>query len=321
MADSFAGAGVQPLELNPRMTRWDRFTALGLMGLTGLCAYQWWIKDTLFRYPVIHYPNGIEFDWEEKDHWYKSLMSKNLTPKLYRQLRSVATEEAGVYGGFTLDKAIRSGVENPESSVGIYAGDEESYESFAPVFDKIIEEYHNGYTKDRKHKSSLNPKEVDPIPDPKKFEQYIVSTRMRVARNVRGLALCPGQSHHQRKELEHLAFDCFQELPKELAGHYCSLVDIDDATQQRLLKEHLLFNKDDKYLQSAGANRDWPNGRGVFHNHDKKFLCWVGEEDQLRIISMEKGADIHGVFSRLCNGVQSIENSVKKRGKEFMYVK
>ena len=36
---------------------------------------------------------------------------------------------------------------------------------------------------------------------------------------------------------------------------------------------------------------DWPEARGIFHNNDKTFLVWVNEEDQMRIISMEQGAD------------------------------
>ena len=30
-------------------------------------------------------------------------------------------------------------------------------------------------------------------------------------------------------------------------------------------------------------------GHGIFHNKDKTFLTWVNKEDQLRIISMQKG--------------------------------
>ena len=45
--------------------------------------------------------------------------------------------------------------------------------------------------------------------------------------------------------------------------------------------------------------RDWPEGRGIFHNDEKTFLTWVNEEDQLRIISMQKGGDVKGVFERL----------------------
>jgi arginine kinase len=34
---------------------------------------------------------------------------------------------------------------------------------------------------------------------------------------------------------------------------------------------------------------------------------WVNEEDQLRIISMQPGADIHAVFDRLCRAAAAIE--------------
>jgi protein-arginine kinase len=50
--------------------------------------------------------------------------------------------------------------------------------------------------------------------------------------------------------------------------------------------------------------RDWPEGRGIFHNKDKTFLTWVNEEDQLRIISMQEGGDVRAVFDRLARGIQ-----------------
>jgi hypothetical protein len=43
----------------------------------------------------------------------------------------------------------------------------------------------------------------------------------------------------------------------------------------------------DPNLKVAGMERDWPEGRGIFHNDAKTFLVWVNEEDQLRIISMQ----------------------------------
>ena len=65
--------------------------------------------------------------------------------------------------------------------------------------------------------------------------------------------------------------------------------------------------------------RDWPEGRGIFHNKEKTFLTWVNEEDQLRIISMEKGGDVKGVFERLAKGIGAVEESVKKEsGHAFM---
>ena len=64
--------------------------------------------------------------------------------------------------------------------------------------------------------------------------------------------------------------------------------------------------------------RDWPEGRGIFHNADKTFLVWVNEEDQLRIISMQKGGDVKGVFERLARGIKAVQESVKaESGKDF----
>jgi creatine kinase len=65
--------------------------------------------------------------------------------------------------------------------------------------------------------------------------------------------------------------------------------------------------------------RDWPEGRGIFHNEAKTFLVWVNEEDQLRIISMEKGGDVKKVFERLAAGIEAVEKSIKEEsGKTFL---
>merc|ERR1712203_1043255 len=54
--------------------------------------------------------------------------------------------------------------------------------------------------------------------------------------------------------------------------------------------DHFLFVSGDRNLIAAGMERDWPEGRGILHNEAKTFLLWVNEEDQMRIISMEKAA-------------------------------
>ena len=64
-------------------------------------------------------------------------------------------------------------------------------------------------------------------------------------------------------------------------------------------------------MEACGLNRDWPAGRGIFHNDDKTFLVWVNEEDQLRIISMQIGPDIETVFERLSRAVAHIEKVSK----------
>ena len=64
-------------------------------------------------------------------------------------------------------------------------------------------------------------------------------------------------------------------------------------------------------MKACNLNRDWPSGRGIFHNNDKTFLVWVNEEDQLRIISMQPGADIGQVFERLSRAAAAIEKIAK----------
>ena len=49
--------------------------------------------------------------------------------------------------------------------------------------------------------------------------------------------------------------------------------------QDELIKNHFLFKEGDKYLRDSNLNKDWPSGRGIFHNEGKTFLVWVNEED------------------------------------------
>merc|ERR1711863_11655 len=113
--------------------------------------------------------------------------------------------------------------------------------------------------------------------------------------------------------------NAFAKLEGDLAGNYYPLTGMDEAVRQKLVDDHFLFVSGDPNLKVAGMERDWPEGRGIFHNKDKTFLTWVNEEDQLRIISMEMGGDVKGVFSRLARGIKAVEDSVRKEsGREFM---
>lgn len=92
-----------------------------------------------------------------------------------------------------------------------------------------------------------------------------------------------------------------------------------ESDRKQLVADHFLFKKGDRFLESCGANRDWPESRGIFHNDQKTFLVWVNEEDQLRIISMQNGGDAKQVFERLVQGINAIEEQVKAAGREFSY--
>merc|ERR1712053_60310 len=145
------------------------------------------------------------------------------------------------------------------------------------------------------------------------------SVRIRVGRSIQGFGLSPGITKEQRVDVEALMKNAFAKLTGDLAGNYYPLTGMDEAVRQQLVDDHFLFMSGDPNLKVAGMERDWPEGRGIFHNKDKTFLTWVNEEDQLRIISMQKGGDVKAVFDRLARGISAVGDSVKKEsGKDFM---
>ncbi len=232
-----------------------------------------------------------------------SLLAKHLTKEVFELLKDKQT-----YNGYTLNDVIKSGVKNLDSGIGAYAGDEESYTLFAPLFDKIIEEYH-GFKKENFHQSNFNAADLV-APNPDKENKYIISTRIRVGRNLKGYPLGTAISDTQRNEIEQKVSQILTSFDGELAGNYYSLNNLSDDEQKTLVKDHFLFKSGDRFLEVAGLNRDWPNGRGIYHNKNKTFLVWINEEDQLRIISMQKGGNIQEVFNRLAKSVELIQQKI-----------
>merc|ERR1712241_827305 len=145
------------------------------------------------------------------------------------------------------------------------------------------------------------------------------SVRIRVGRSIQGFGLSPGITKQQRVDMEKLMVGAFAKMEGDLAGSYYPLTGMDEKVRQQLVDDHFLFMSGDPNLKVAGMERDWPEGRGIFRNADKTFLVWVNEEDQLRIISMQKGGDVKGVFSRLARGIQAVGDSVMaESGKGFL---
>lgn len=234
----------------------------------------------------------------------KSLLKKYLSREVLDACKNKKTQL-----GATLLDCIQSGVENLDSGVGIYAPDAEAYTLFAPIFNPIIEDYHEGFKPTDKHPATdfgdLNTiVNVDPT------GKYVVSTRVRCGRSLKGYAFNPCLTEANYKEMEDKVSAIFNTFEGELKGKYHPLTGMDKATQQQLIDDHFLFKEGDRFLQAANACRYWPTGRGIYHNDNKTFLVWVNEEDHLRIISMQKGGDLKAVFQRLVNAVNAIESKL-----------
>ena len=222
-----------------------------------------------------------------------SLARQYLTPAIFKTLKTKKT-----CTGFTLAQALRSGIANGDSAIGLYAGDAQCYEAFAALFLPVIQAYHRFAPREahRTDRSAL----ALPSPDP--HGRYIVSTRIRVARNLENIAFTPSMDARARREVAAKVRDCLKSLPAPLSGRYISMEKEGDPRDAGLL-----FPRGDRFQETAGINRDWPTGRGCFVSQDKKFRVWINEEDHLRIISMDDHGDMGETFNRLCQGLDLME--------------
>ena len=243
-------------------------------------------------------------------------MSKCLTKEIYEKLCDKKTPS-----GFSLDQAIQTGVDNPGHpfimTVGCVAGDEESYEVFADLFDPVIEKRHGGYKKTDRHRTDLNPENlIGGLLD----EKYVLSSRVRTGRSIKNLSLPPQCTRAERRKVEALVTEALDSLDEEFKGKYYPLAKMTEHEQEQLIEDHFLFDKPvSPLLLASRMARDWPDARGIWHNDKKNFLVWVNEEDHTRVISMEKGGNMKAVFERFCTGLNKVETAIKGKGYGFMW--
>merc|ERR1712046_129415 len=265
-------------------------------------------------------------DLSNHSSFFAEVMKAN--PGLYDKLKTKNTKL-----GVTFGHCIKTGVDNPGhpmiKTVGAVAGDEESYELFKDFFDPVISARHGGYAADAKHPTDMNPANLSKTPiDP--TGKYVLTTRCRTGRSVRGTRLPPCCSFEERRELERVIVKGLMGLEGDLKGDYFPLhgnrsyaakpngMSLEKEEELRS-KGNLFQEPDSTLLLSSGCGRHWPDGRGVFHNDAANFFCWVNEEDQMRIISMEKGDDIKRIFVRFATACDSVGKVLKAEGKDFMH--
>ena len=247
---------------------------------------------------------------------HKSLMRKTMTPELFDQLKEVKSSK-----GYTLFNGMQAGVLRPHLGVGFTCGDEECFELFKDVINPIVQGWHGFDPTTQTHTSDLDYDKLEfSESDAALFAKYVKSTRVRAARNISGFSLPAGSSKEDRLAVEEVLKEAFGMLPENLQGTYYPLGELTSEQEDELQAGGFLFQKPGpmQLLGAAGAGRDWPSGRGIFHNPEKTVLCWCNEEDQCRIIAMENGGDIKGVFTRFCQLSNAIKDASEKAGKKLM---
>ncbi|HKL01144.1 MAG TPA: phosphagen kinase [Desulfotignum sp.] len=226
-----------------------------------------------------------------------ALAARFLTRALFDRLamRKTAT-------GFTLPLAIQSGQKNHDSSIGIYAGDAESYTLFREIFDPVITSYHQitGPVRHTGELALLDTADLDPDGD------FIVSSRVRVARNLAAHAFPPHISRQDRQCVEKQILDALKLLPAPLKGCYHPMGELEPEQIPRECLAGRAFPPGDRFQEAAGIIRDFPLSRGIYTSEDKKFMVWINEEDHLRIICMERSGHLVRVFNRLATALEML---------------
>jgi len=231
----------------------------------------------------------------------KSALSRHMTKEVWEEYKD-QKDDAGV----SFKTCVFSGIKNLDSGIGLYAGSHSSYTKFNKLFDAVIKEYH-GHDVDAKHKTDMTSEGLTNADFAEDEAAMVNSTRIRVGRNLKAYPLGPGVTKEQRLEIMNTVVKACENFDDDLKGTFYPLEGMSKETQDQLIADHYLFKEGDRFLEACNLNRDWPSGRGIFHNNAKTFLIWVNEEDQLRIISMQPGAGIKEVFDRLCRAAKTIE--------------
>merc|ERR1719181_524066 len=289
-------------------------------------------KEAVF--PVDPVPDELP-DLTKHSNCMADLLKAN--DKLYDEIKGRVTK-----AGVNLGHCIKTGIDNPGhphiKTVGLTAGDEESYETFKELFNPVITDRHNGYDPTTQKQptnldiSQLSDTDIDPT------GKYVLTTRVRTGRSIRGFKLPPTISFEERRKLEALAVKGLLNMKGDLAGDYFPLNGshsyapkpdgMSVAKEEELRSCGNLFQEPDStLLLASGMGRHWPDGRGVFHNNGKNLFIWVGEEDHLRIVSMQgsrsgptkEGKQIKEVTARFMRACEAVEKVLKAEGSGFMH--
>jgi creatine kinase len=153
--------------------------------------------------------------------------------------------------GVNLGHCIKTGIDNKGhpmiKTCGLVAGDEESWTLFAELFDKVVSDRHGGYAPNAKHPTDMNPAnlsktKIDPT------GKYVLTTRCRTGRSVRGFRLPPCNSFDERRAIEDCIVKGLMKLDGELKGDYFPLA----GSRSYAPKPNGMSSHEEEALRNAG---------------------------------------------------------------------
>ena len=165
----------------------------------------------------------------------KSALRKCLTKEIWEEYKDMKCS-----AGVSFKICIYSGIANQDSGIGVYAGSQDSYTTFNKLFDKVVEDYH-GHKPEDSHKSDMSAEGLENAEFSEADAAMVVSTRIRVGRNLDGYPLGPGVSKDQRLEIMNKVVEACNTFEGDLKGTFYPLEGMEKATQDQLINDHFLF--------------------------------------------------------------------------------
>jgi len=165
----------------------------------------------------------------------KSELSKCLTKEIWEEYKDMSCKH-----GVSFKVCIFSGIKNQDSGIGCYAGSHDSYVTFNKLFDQVILNYHGHKTEDT-HKSGMSSEGLTNYELEEEDAAMIVSTRIRVGRNLADYPLGPGVTKEQRIEIMEKVVQAAETFDEDLKGKFYPLEGMSKEDQTQLIEDHFLF--------------------------------------------------------------------------------
>ncbi|KAG5182582.1 hypothetical protein JKP88DRAFT_318504 [Tribonema minus] len=262
---------------------------------------------------------------------HKSLMARALTPKLFDELRGVATAAAG----YTLSRAIQTGVMSPALDIGCTAGDEESWTAFRALYAPVVRAWHGFDPDTQQHRAAAEaataaaaaPASAVSDAAAAALAGCVTAAHVRGARNLRGYPLPAGATAADRAAVR----AAMERVLARCAGGDCALLrggalralrDLSDGEREALTRAACLPPRPapGSTMWHAGAARDWPDERGVYFNNDAApgAAVWVNYKDHCCMMSVDEGGDLCAAHARYRQITLALESAVVAEGLELM---
>lgn len=134
----------------------------------------------------------------------------------------------------------------------------------------------------------------------KKGSPVVLSTRVRLARNLIGLPFPERANLAQRSAALTTCTDQLSGLPQMKKGAFFEISELSDLEKQVLVERHLISRE----LCEAAS------GAGVFINKDQTCSVMINEEDHLRIQFLKTGFNLRSVWKQIDRFDSSLEDGL-----------